>query len=192
MPKWAILRGRIIDIQSRGREGRRPLCLFCHDQFIFLPERYLPLTLNLSLTLDSATDLPCLWPLLTMINIKHVYTWGVRHLPLILVACQEHWWLLNIHHTQTDKSRTVGPASVPHVSTYDPVLTSGWNLWKKFSLQRQGSQKELLWLFCHHLEKKATHQDGWVKKEDRRLLPAAGTVNSEAHPAARLPFRLRL
>lgn len=180
--------------EQRERGQKATVFILPRSIYSLLPERYLPLTLNL-FNVRFSHRFPLFMTLATTDQYKAcVYMSGGRHLPLSFCGLPGSTGM-GFSTSITPELISLGQLglpSVPHVSTYDPVLTSGWNLWKKFSLQRQGSQKELLWLFCHHLEKKATHQDGWVKKEDRRLLPAAGTVNSEAHPAARLPFRRRL
>ena len=135
MPKWAIQRGRIIDVWGRGdRSG----CVYFATVNLFSPPREL-LTSNLeSPTVCSATNLPCLWPLLPFINIKHVYTLEEPDVFRFysVAFCREHWdGLLNIHPIPDGKSETVGTVlfhMVTYVTQFSPVA---WNLWKKFPLQ---------------------------------------------------------
>jgi len=54
----------------------------------------------------------------------------------------------------------LGLSSVPHGSTYDPVLTSGMKLVEEIFSPKTRVTERTAVAVLHHLEKRATHQDG--------------------------------
>lgn len=182
-------------LNSEQRERGQKAAVFILPQSIYslLPESYLPLTFN-SLTLDSATNLPCLWPLLPLINIKHVYTWaeaGIFRLHSV-ACCREHWHgLLNIHHTRADKPRTVGPDFCP-TWFYMWPNSHRWDetCGRNFLSKHKGHRKNCYGCFATVLRRKGhTKMAEWRRKERETL---ASCWHSEPCSTPWLPFRWRL
>lgn len=173
-----------------GGAGDRSGCVYFATVNLFSPPREL-LTSNLeSPTVCSATNLPCLWPLLPFINIKHVYTLEEPDVFRFysVAFCREHWGgLLNIHPIPDDKSETVGTVLFHMVTYVTQFLPVAWNLWKKCPLQSHRSNcygcpaSSLKW---------SKRKGGWVENERTWDFVASSCWCNEpwSTPCSRLPF----